>query len=90
MLFNEELEAFDARVPKGITHPIYNIELKIDGLSVRLRIKSGCGGIKGIPWPCQKELDITVRRVLYAQVNQARQEMGSLKLTQLQEPSVAG
>ena len=37
----EELEAFDARVRKEVTHPTYICELKIDGLSISLTYENG-------------------------------------------------
>ena len=37
----EELEAFDARVRKELTHPTYICELKIDGLSISLTYEKG-------------------------------------------------
>ena len=37
----EELDAFDARVRKELTHPTYICELKIDGLSISLTYEKG-------------------------------------------------
>ena len=37
----EELEAFDARVRKELSHPTYICELKIDGLSISLTYEKG-------------------------------------------------
>ena len=37
----EELEAFDTRVRKEVTHPTYICELKIDGLSISLTYEKG-------------------------------------------------
>ncbi|KIY24083.1 hypothetical protein SB57_10165, partial [Lactobacillus delbrueckii subsp. bulgaricus] len=39
----EELAEFDQRVQKAIGHPVaYNVELKIDGLSLSLEYEEGC------------------------------------------------